>query len=574
MKKYLLIALMAFSFNAIAQITPTNKTRSDGSFTQVDQYLNVLKRLGIPTAESDALAAGGTSQNTVKLFYNSSLGKLRIYDPVTTQYKDASPVDLSEFYTKTEINSLFLKTENLVTNDFSADYGTPAANTNIPTSGAVLATIGNAVQNYYPTLFAPLSGGTNYIQNQNAYYQNANAQITGNFKFKTLDNRSTLNGDGLNLTTDAFAGFSTNVLAGSITVKNPFGSGVSVENGQSGDSRKYGNVGADGVGVFTGSTGGKYSILGRDKIVVENNGFMSYIYFPTGLSNNNTLYFPNEEGGSPKTLATREYVTANAVDLINNQNVRGVKTFIEDASTRKIAINNESILFTRANDNMLGISTYAAGGYSSVPLVWVTNGFQTRLIPSETGAGSLALPAENGTLETKEHVAANYASNAGTILNKEGVENYYQAQSTAVVNVKKGKFLEGIVIRDAITGEFGATSGLDLNTLSVGGGYIGINNGTSSYLQRFYNNSSTYSELRFDKNTNQLGYRKAGESGDDNIFELIRKKDLSNYLNIISGSAPTPTSAGAKGQIIIDGDYIYYCTATNTWARTPLETTW
>jgi hypothetical protein len=39
------------------------------------------------------------------------------------------------------------------------------------------------------------------------------------------------------------------------------------------------------------------------------------------------------------------------------------------------------------------------------------------------------------------------------------------------------------------------------------------------------------------------------------------------------GSAPTsPTASGAKGQIIYDDNYIYICTATNTWKRAALAT--
>ncbi|MNK56512.1 hypothetical protein D3C87_755560 [compost metagenome] len=42
----------------------------------------------------------------------------------------------------------------------------------------------------------------------------------------------------------------------------------------------------------------------------------------------------------------------------------------------------------------------------------------------------------------------------------------------------------------------------------------------------------------------------------------------------IGGTAPTPTGTGIKGQVIITGGYRYECTATNTWVRSAIETTW
>lgn len=42
----------------------------------------------------------------------------------------------------------------------------------------------------------------------------------------------------------------------------------------------------------------------------------------------------------------------------------------------------------------------------------------------------------------------------------------------------------------------------------------------------------------------------------------------------IGGVAPSPTSTGSKGQVIIAGGYRYECTGTNTWVRSALETSW
>jgi len=107
MKKYLLITLMAVALSATAQQTPTNKTRSNSDYSQVDNYLIGLKRLGIPTSETDNLDASGLPQNTVKIIYNTTLGRLRIYNPLSTSWSDASVSDLTPYYKKTQVDSLF-----------------------------------------------------------------------------------------------------------------------------------------------------------------------------------------------------------------------------------------------------------------------------------------------------------------------------------------------------------------------------------------------------------------------------------------------------------------------------------
>jgi hypothetical protein len=106
MKKLIIIVMLFVSVTTFAQQTPVSKIRSDQSFTQVDKYATTLQRLGIPTSDSDNLDAPGLPQNTVKLLYNTTLGKLRVYDPVNSIWKDASPADLSGFYTKSQIDDL------------------------------------------------------------------------------------------------------------------------------------------------------------------------------------------------------------------------------------------------------------------------------------------------------------------------------------------------------------------------------------------------------------------------------------------------------------------------------------
>jgi hypothetical protein len=64
-------------------MSPPTVTRSGNSLTQQDSYLTVAKRLGIPTSATDDLDAAVTAQNSIKILYNTTLGELRLYNPVT-----------------------------------------------------------------------------------------------------------------------------------------------------------------------------------------------------------------------------------------------------------------------------------------------------------------------------------------------------------------------------------------------------------------------------------------------------------------------------------------------------------
>jgi len=97
MKKYLLITLMATALSAAAQQTPTNKIRSNSDYSHVDNYLVALKRLGIPTSDTDNLDALGLPQNTIKMIFNTTLGRLRIYNPVLGTWADATAGNLAEY---------------------------------------------------------------------------------------------------------------------------------------------------------------------------------------------------------------------------------------------------------------------------------------------------------------------------------------------------------------------------------------------------------------------------------------------------------------------------------------------
>lgn len=49
--------------------------------------------------------------------------------------------------------------------------------------------------------------------------------------------------------------------------------------------------------------------------------------------------------------------------------------------------------------------------------------------------------------------------------------------------------------------------------------------------------------------------------------------DIAGFLNLKAGGVPAgPTATGTAGDVRIDGNHIYFCTATNTWKRAELST--
>ena len=92
--------------SASTQTIPPSRPRSAASFTQVDDFLSVIRGLGIPTADGDILEGQTDSSNAAKIVYNTTLNKLRVYNPVTAQWRDAIEADLTNYYTKSQVDSL------------------------------------------------------------------------------------------------------------------------------------------------------------------------------------------------------------------------------------------------------------------------------------------------------------------------------------------------------------------------------------------------------------------------------------------------------------------------------------
>lgn len=127
MRKIILTIIITFFVitNNFAQPTPPNKTRSNGTFTEIDHHLKVTKRFGIPTATTDNLFA----TTSTPIIFNSTSKTLRLFD--NNQWIDIFGYEDLKIYDSAAIefgslklydNEFFIKTASSTDNLFVVGY--------------------------------------------------------------------------------------------------------------------------------------------------------------------------------------------------------------------------------------------------------------------------------------------------------------------------------------------------------------------------------------------------------------------------------------------------------------------
>ena len=105
--------------------TPPNKTRSNGTFTEIDHHLKVTKRFGIPTSTTDNLFA----TTSTPIIFNSTSKTLRLFD--NNQWIDIFGYEDLKIYDGAAIefgslklydNEFFIKTASSIDNLFVVGY--------------------------------------------------------------------------------------------------------------------------------------------------------------------------------------------------------------------------------------------------------------------------------------------------------------------------------------------------------------------------------------------------------------------------------------------------------------------
>jgi len=90
LKHFLIIGMICTGLSALhAQGTPPEKPRGNSTFTQVDDYLNVKKRIGIPAGTLETL--NGLPGAPAYLYFRTDSNTLRVYNPETSKWVNAVP---------------------------------------------------------------------------------------------------------------------------------------------------------------------------------------------------------------------------------------------------------------------------------------------------------------------------------------------------------------------------------------------------------------------------------------------------------------------------------------------------
>jgi hypothetical protein len=162
-------------------------------------------------------------------------------------------------------------------------------------------------------------------------------------------------------------------------------------------------------------------------------------------------------------------------------------------------------------------------------------------------------------------ISAMSAAEARTILNvADGANNYIHPTTAGNIHIPTGGSTTQIL-------QWSASGTAKWITISTDA--VIADNGALTIA----NNAISLAKMA-DVATGTVFYRKTAGTGDPEVQTLATlKADLGalggSEVNWVSAPA-TMTSAGTAGQIAKDGNYIYVCTATNVWKRSPIATNW
>lgn len=110
MKNFKILLFLIFLISTLAQgqTTPPIKLRSTGAFTQVDYFLNVKKRFGIPFSPINNLVCN----DSYPLMFNTTEGKLKLYNG--TSWINPFSLNLQEVTTfgNTTTNNIIISTDS------------------------------------------------------------------------------------------------------------------------------------------------------------------------------------------------------------------------------------------------------------------------------------------------------------------------------------------------------------------------------------------------------------------------------------------------------------------------------
>lgn len=363
----------------------------------------------------------------------------------------------------------------------------------------------------------------------------------------------------------------------------------------------YNNAGAY-AGVSTSSIDGSGNITLSGRFISSLNGAASAppatltgTWFTGGTATTTKPQFLVEPTGTTSTawstsgtglgVNAASGFTGNLLDLQLNGtssfNVRSTGT-IQIGTTSSTTIAGSNVILTLTGGGVSGLTTGNDGlgtGFASLQdigyLAWHHSNRDTRLYRDASGT----LAQRNGTSAQTFRVYNTYTSGTNYELGKlEWSSNVFRIGTEKGSGGGTARALElqtdGTTrVTIGVTGQTIFDSGvrlnsyLDFSTLGTikytAASVLKISNTAENDFDRLQFGGTTSSFPALKRSTTELRVRLADDSGDATLQAQHR----------LVGTAPASASAtGTAGDIRYDADYVYICTATNTWKRAALAT--
>ena len=375
--------------------------------------------------------------------------------------------------------------------------------------------------------------------------------------------------------------FSSSVTAASLIVNT---------SGQARTITTFQGAGSDGQNIFIGG-GGLGSTTGGG---ASTNGSYNTSVGVFALNAITTGYFNTANGVNALLQNTTGHSnTANGFQALQNSTAgssntaTGVQALLANTTAANNTANGRSAL----QNNTTGANNTAVGGSAGrfitggVTTNTITNnsifiGYDTRAAANnqtnqivigyqETGLGSNTTIIGNSSTVTT-------ALRGRLILGTTTDNGVNQLQVTGSATVTTSVSAESIVgtRTSTVSGTNGSLIGRDLTNTAkridigyaagINGGYISVQEAGVDWRPLFINPISSIAASVI-----------IGKTTDDGVnkLQVVGNVLASQFrLSALNTAPATAASAGTLGEIRIDADYIYVCTATNTWKRVAIAT--